>query len=1025
MMYSTNGARAYAGFCRPKLCDLLESLGLNVAFSRARGAHLYMDAEDGTEVEVLDLVGGFGAGLLGHNNPELKELLKSELDADVPFLAQSSQRRDAGRLAEQLNRALPARTPYLCHLCNSGAEAVEAALKHAYKVRFDALRRQFERISRDIEWFLRDTERNHPDIETPGGIRDLGKFRDDLDEHNLAEFERFRQNPVVLALKGSFHGKTASALKVTFNRTYREGFEGLSALRPEFLDFADVERLHEIQRSHQIEFVVPRVEDGRIVVEQVSASRIVALCIEIIQGEGGIRPLPDGVLQALADQHTRFGIPYIVDEIQTGCGRTGAFVAYGATPLGQIDPEYITLSKALGGGLVKIGVLLVRESVYDPDFGILHTSTFAEDELGCRIASRVLDILSRDDNRFMRSVAEKGEYLLAGLRRLQHKHPEVVREVRGRGLMIGVEFTDLQDKGPLFRYGVRQGFLSLLVASYLLHHHRIRLLAPLSTLMKGNPGKRRLSVLRIQPAEDIDRAEMDRVLDALDEVFGVVSQNNDGVLVGHLVGVPPSDADRRAPPIMEVTNPVPDRRVDFDARVGFVVHPAHLDQVLRYYFPSLEGRVEKERLASWWNALSRFLEPDVIHTDYISSDGFVVEANLVSVPYLPRHLVEVYTKGGRTPNPARLDALRLQEVQDKIQDAVTTAKELGDDHIPTSIVGLGAYTSIVTDRGTAVNDYEVPITTGNAYTAGLMVEGILKAAEIQNIDLAAARAVVVGAAGNIGAVLSALLTGYVGSLKLVGRNSAAGIERLRRTRVECLLYLARRVREQFRDTGSLQDIHLGGLGDRIMQEIVLPALRDPARPSVWTRVERWLRGKDEDVRELGSLLEAALDRQGGVEQSPYISIHVSVEAVRDCDVVTVATSSPESRLITPEIVKRGAIVSCASVPSNLSVAFKDHMDEFLAFDGGYARLPEGAEIRCIGLPENGMAPGCLSETLLLGFEGVSGSFARGAISPEQVELTLRMAERYGFALGDFKLNGSAVLESAHSGNGNGRKGRKS
>ena len=72
----------------------------------------------------------------------------------------------------------------------------------------------------------------------------------------------------------------------------------------------------------------------------------------------------------------------------------------------------------------------------------------------------------------------------------------------------------------------------------------------------------------------------------------------------------------------------------------------------------------------------------------------------------------------------------VQEVQDKVQDAVTTAKELGDDHIPTSVVGLGAYTSIVTDRGTSVNDYEIPITTGNAYTAGLLVQGILKAAEL-------------------------------------------------------------------------------------------------------------------------------------------------------------------------------------------------------------------------------------------------------------------------------------------------------
>jgi acetylornithine/succinyldiaminopimelate/putrescine aminotransferase/predicted amino acid dehydrogenase len=995
------GSTAYAAHCRPKLADLLESLGLNVAYTRARGAYLYRDDGEGGETEVLDLVGGFGAGLLGHNNPELKQLMKEALDADVPFLAQSSDRREAGRLAERLNQALPTQRSYLCHFANSGAEAVEATLKHAYKVRFDRLRRLLDRVSRDIERFFHDTERDHPDIEIPGEGRDLGKFRDDLDEHNLAELERFQRSPVVLAFKGSFHGKTTSALKVTFNKTYREGFEGLSALQPVFLDFADAARLDDIQHSHQVAFVVPRVEDGRIVVETVSAPRTIALCIEIIQGEGGIRLVPDEVLASLAAQHTSLDLPYLVDEIQTGCGRTGSFVAFGDTPLGSIDPEYITLSKALGGGLVKIGAALIREDVYDQDFGILHTSTFAEDELGCLIANRVVDILTRDENRYMRQVAEKGAYLLAGLCNVAARYPDVIREVRGRGLMIGVEFTDMHDKSPLFRFGVRQGFLSLLVASYLLHHHRIRALAPVTTLLKGNPGKKRLSVLRVQPPADITRADMDRVLRAVEEACRVVSRNNESVLIGHLLGVEASPAERADPQVMSVAYPPIDRRVDFDARIGFIVHPATVDQLFRYYFPTLQQSVSRGRLAAWWLRLGRFLEPDVIHTDYVSADGFVVEANFVSVPYLPAYLVDVYTKCRFVTDPARLDLLRLQEIQDKIQDAVTTAKELGDDHIPTAMVGLGAYTSIVTNRGKSVNDFEVPVTTGNAYTAGLMVEGSLKAAALQSIGLAN------------------LLSSHVGSLKLVGRDSADSVRRLRRTRLQCLLYLARKAREQLATRGSLQRVHVGGVGDRILHEVVLPAMQSSETSLLWERAEGWLRGRDEDEQELGTLLEHALDSRGGMEHNPYITIHTSVEAVRDCDVVTIATNSPEARLITPSLVKKGSVVSCASVPSNLSTAFKDHLEEYLVFDGGYARLPESHAIHCIGLPENGMAPGCLSETLLLGFEGRNSSFARGTIAPEQVDETLAMAERYGFALGDFKLNGDRSNGDTPSGNGNG------
>jgi acetylornithine/succinyldiaminopimelate/putrescine aminotransferase/predicted amino acid dehydrogenase len=997
-------------------------LGLDVGFSRARGVYLYRLDEDGHEVEVLDLVGGFGAGLLGHNNPELKEFLKSQLDADVPFLAQSSERRQAGLLAERINALLPADSIYYCHFTNSGAEAVEAALKHAYKVRFDEIRRLFDRISRDIEQFYHTTERQHSDIEVPGGDRDLSKFRDDLDEHNLAQFERFQQRPVVLALKGSFHGKTSAALKVTFNKTYREGFEGLSAIRTQFIDFADVARIVEIQRDHQIEFLAPRIEDGRIVVEPVTASTIIALCLEVIQGEGGIRPVPDDVLATLAAQHADLGIPYLIDEIQTGCGRTGSFVAYGDGPLGAIDPEYLTLSKALGGGLVKIGAALIRNDIYDHNFGILHTSTFAEDELGCSVADRVLDILTRDNNRLMRSIVEKGEYLMAGLEKLKQRFPNVIRDVRGRGLMIGVEFDDLHDKSPLFRFGVRQGFLSLLVASYLLHYHRIRVLAPLTTLLKGNPGKKRLSILRIQPAANITQREMDRVLAALGEVFGVIERNNEGVLVGHLVGLPASAAERSDPAQAPVIRPRPDRKADFDARVGFIMHPARIDQVTEFYFPTLEGRVEPARLTAWWSRLARFLEPDVVHTDYITSEGFVVEANFVSVPFLPGDLIEFYGKA-RAANPTRLDLLRLEDVQDKIQDAVTTARELGDDHIPTSMVGLGAFTSIVTDRGTTVNDHEVPVTTGNAYTAGLMIEGIVEAADLDGIALPEASAAVVGAAGNIGSVLAVVLSGRVGRLKLIGRNSADGIQRLKKTRRQCLLYLARKARAEISGILPLNQLSIGGVGNRIFYEIVLPALRSSDPASAWERVESWLRGGEGDMPELLSLLEEALDRDGGIEGNDYITLHTSLAAIGDCDIVTVATNCPESRLVSPELVKPGAIVSCASVPSNLSRAFRDRLDEYFVFDGGYARLPENQEIDCVGLPTGGQAYGCLSETLLLGFDGRNSSFARGPITPEQVEQVLEMAALHGFQLGDFILNDSSYPAARRKGEDHGNHGR--
>jgi predicted amino acid dehydrogenase len=520
-------------------------------------------------------------------------------------------------------------------------------------------------------------------------------------------------------------------------------------------------------------------------------------------------------------------------------------------------------------------------------------------------------------------------YLRAQLEQLRARFPSVIREVRGKGLMLGLEFTDLADSSPLFRFGIRQGFLSLLVASYLLYHHQIRLLAPLTTVLKGNPGKRRHAVLRLQPAVDITNGDMDRVVQALAEVCLIIERNNEGVLVGHLVGATPDESERRDPPQVTVTVPRLDRRSDFDARVGFIVHPASIDQILRYYLPSLRD-VDRKQVAAWWSRLARFLEPDLVHAAYIGANGFRVEANMVAVPYLASDLARSYGAVTRRVAPSRYDVLRLEAIRDKIQDAVTTARELGDEQIPTSVVGLGAYTSIVTDQGTTVNDFEVPVTTGNAYTAGLMLEGIAEAAKRQGLVLARTDAAVVGAAGNIGSVLAVLLAGRVRTLRLVGRDTPDSRARLERTRLACV-----------------------------------------------------------------ARVPDAVDR---------VTVHVSLDAVRSCDIVTVATNSPEAQLIGPGLVKRGAVVSCASVPSNLSAAFRDHLDDFLVFDGGYARLPEGQVIDCIGLPQGGLAFGCLSETLLLGFAGCDQSFARGPIAPEQVEAMLALAHQCGFTLGEFKLN---------------------
>ncbi|HYN78687.1 MAG TPA: aminotransferase class III-fold pyridoxal phosphate-dependent enzyme [Lamprocystis sp. (in: g-proteobacteria)] len=143
----------------------------------------------------------------------------------------------------------------------------------------------------------------------------------------------------MVALKGSYHGKTASSLKMTFNTTYREPFEGLSAVQPVFIDVQRSERLAQVEQEYCCEFYYPEFVDHRVELRPVRATRVMAFIFEPILGEGGIHVVPDPVLAQLVTPRERIGVPYILDETQTGCGRTGSLFAFTQTPPRGLEPE--------------------------------------------------------------------------------------------------------------------------------------------------------------------------------------------------------------------------------------------------------------------------------------------------------------------------------------------------------------------------------------------------------------------------------------------------------------------------------------------------------------------------------------------------------------------------------------------------------------------------------------------------------------------------------------------------------------
>jgi predicted amino acid dehydrogenase len=121
------------------------------------------------------------------------------------------------------------------------------------------------------------------------------------------------------------------------------------------------------------------------------------------------------------------------------------------------------------------------------------------------------------------------------------------------------------------------------------------------------------------------------------------------------------------------------------------------------------------------------------------------------------------------------------------------------------------------------------------------------------------------------------------------------------------------------------------------------------------------------------------------------------------DIVVVATNSSDANLITPDQVKPGSIVCCASVPSNLSTQFKDCGNKFFVFDSGYAKLPDDNVIDSVGMPKDGLVYGCLGETILLALSENMKSFSKGNISSAKIIETLNLADDQGFELGKFVL----------------------
>ena len=219
---------------------------------------------------------------------------------------------------------------------------------------------------------------------------------------------RFTAKTDILAFVNSYHGKTMGALSGTWNARYRTPFQPLVP------GFAHVP-------YGKIDAVVNAITD-----------KTAAVLVEPIQGEGGIRVPPEGFLKELRELCDKMNVLLVFDEVQTGFGRTGKIFAFEHS---GVVPDILCLAKAVGGGL-PIGVTVAREDVMASMKRGEHSSTFGGNPLVCAAASAAIDVLISEN--LPERAAALGKYLMERLEET-HKRYGIVREVRGLGLMIGVE----------------------------------------------------------------------------------------------------------------------------------------------------------------------------------------------------------------------------------------------------------------------------------------------------------------------------------------------------------------------------------------------------------------------------------------------------------------------------------------------------------------------------------------------------------------------------------------------------------
>lgn len=723
--------------------------------------------------------------------------------------------------------------------------------------------------------------------------------------------------PGILSTTSSFHGKTLGALSATGREYYQQPFG------------APVEGFKSIPY------------DDLAALEQELANNngyYAALLLEPIQGEGGIVVPSPGYLAQARELCRQHGVLFVLDEIQTGLGRTGRLFACEEE---NLCPDMLLLAKALGGGIFPIGACLSKAKVYNKNFAERHSSTFAGNTLGCRIGLKVLDILTRDDQAVIRQVRDNGRRLREALEMLQQRYPRVIKSIRGRGYMLGVEFDLSRADFPSSYLSVLsyQDNLTPLIASYLLNVEGLRV-AP---TLNGN------KVIRLEPSLTITWEECQIVLQALEKVLNVLDKGNTPELLRPIIGLgnqPITYKPREEKYPWDRYQPTGHPE---EGRFAFIIHPLDLYQY-PLFDPSLKS-IATDALRKLAELGSRQMKPFVMgRTAVVSRTGHRAYGEFICLPHTAKEMLELET----------------EVINQELEEALKLAKQRG-----ARIAGLGAYTSVVSRGGLLQQGKVLPLTTGNSFTVVAGVEAIKLAARRFKMELSRCSAAIIGATGAIGRTLSILLSEEMQTIILVGnaRHPQASTRRLRQAGAYSCMHLAEQAGRGWQPAPDSFAAHL--------LQMNLPPLGTP--------VEEWLP------------VVAKLEQQGRLVITTDIA-----QALPGAQVVLTATSSVDE-LVNPRWLAHGAIVCDISKPSNVSPTVRQIRPDVLVIDGGVVAVPGRPTLGWDFGFEQGLGYACMAETIMLALEHHYQDISLGSdLSLSNMMYFRGLAAKHGFELAQLR-----------------------